>query len=72
MVLFPEILSCPICGSQPDIGRCEPWPRDAGPQPFYATCYQSGDNEHCIGVNGDTRLDTIRNWNATVIAQPWL
>jgi len=57
---------CPYCGRQPDVDKCEPWPKDAGPQPWYAHCYVSGSREHFIGVNGDTRADALKNWEIEV------
>lgn len=56
-------LSCPICKSRPDIGLCEPWPKDAGPQPFYACCYRMMPFEHCIAVNGGSRRDVLDRWD---------
>lgn len=57
---------CPYCNRQPQVEKCEPWPRDAGPQPWYVGCYQGGDREHFIGSNGDTREDAISNWEREV------
>lgn len=57
---------CPYCGDQPDIGRCEPWPKDAGPQPWYVSCYKSGEHEHHVGENGYTREEAIENWELEV------
>ena len=53
---------CPICGRQPDIEICEPWPRGHGPAPWYAGCYQGGEREHFVGCNGDTRADAVKSW----------
>lgn len=58
-----EDLSCPICKSRPDIGLCEPWPQDAGPQPFYACCYRMIPFEHCIAVNGGSHRDVLERWD---------
>lgn len=55
--------SCPRCGSQPEVDRCEPWPRSLGPAPWYVGCYRSGSNEHFVGVNGDTQADAIAEWD---------
>lgn len=57
---------CPYCGRQPHIERCEPWPKEAGPQPWYAGCYSGGEREHFIGTNGDTRADALKNWEQEV------
>lgn len=57
---------CPYCGRQPDIEPCEPWPRSAGPQPWYAGCYQAGEREHFVGCNGDSKADAIKNWEREV------
>jgi len=46
--------------------KCAPWPRDAGPQPWYACCYQREPSEHFVGVNGDTRRETMELWNLKV------
>lgn len=53
---------CPHCGRQPEVERCEPWPRDLGPAPWYVGCYQSGDAEHFVGVNGDDKRDALAQW----------
>lgn len=57
---------CPICGSEPHIDRCEPWPRDAGPVAWHAVCYRITPTEHCVGVNAETEAEVIRDWNAEV------
>lgn len=54
---------CPICGRQPDVDAC-----GGHNGPWYANCYLGGNNEHFIGVNGDDRADTIREWNKAVDA----
>ena len=59
---------CPYCGRQPDISRCEPWPAHAGPQPWYAGCYQMGEHEHFVGGNGETRAEAEHVWQAEVEA----
>lgn len=55
---------CPVCGRQPTIEVCAPWPKDMGPPPWYVGCYDPGRNEHFRGVNGDTRADAVKQWNA--------
>jgi hypothetical protein len=57
---------CPRCGSQPDVDKVEPWARRDGPAPWYALCYRSGDDEHCIAVTGVDRTDAERLWRAEV------
>ena len=67
---MPAILQpCPICGRDPLIERCEPWPDGLGPAPWYVGCYQGGDEEHCVAVNGDDRADAIRLWDEAVEKQ---
>lgn len=34
--------------------------------PWYAGCYRMTPEEHFVGVNGDSRADAIREWNAEV------
>lgn len=58
--------ACPHCGSQPDVSRCEPWPRGEGPAPWYAGCYRGGSDEHFIGGNGDTRAEAEAVWTEAV------
>ncbi len=57
-----NIPPCPYCKRRPHLERCEPWSEKYGAQPWYVGCYQSGDDEHFIGANGDTRDEAIRNW----------
>lgn len=61
---LPYPIPCSVCGSQPDIGKCEPWPRDYGPQPWYAICYRE-DPSHCVGDNGASQREAMENWNRT-------
>lgn len=68
--VLPTASLCPVCGRRPTIDRCEPWPADEGPAPFYAVCYGLEPVEHCTGANGDTRGETIRAWNAECAAAP--
>lgn len=64
---MPAVLKpCPICGRDPVIERCEPWPKEAGPQPWHVGCYRNGVFEHYIGVNGDSRDDAIAEWDREV------
>jgi len=63
---LPGVLRFPTCNRLPKIGRCEPWPKDAGPQPWYAVCYSLGPYEHAVGVNGDSHHDVMEKWNAEV------
>ena len=64
---LPEMLKCPVCGSRPDIGKCEPWDaKEYGPAPWYACCYRGGENEHCVAANGDTQRAVMDEWNAEV------
>lgn len=57
---------CPYCKRQPTVDRCEPWPAEHGPAPWYAGCYQPGEREHCVAVNGDDKADAIKQWEKTV------
>lgn len=57
---------CPYCGRQPDVSRCEPWPRGFGSAPWYAGCYQSGAREHFVGGNGGTEAEAIKTWEGEV------
>ncbi|WP_398473603.1 hypothetical protein [Tardiphaga sp.] len=66
MTLTKMIKDCPVCGRQPDIDKCGPWPKGLGPAPWYAGCYRGGKDEHFVGVNGDNRSDAVRAWNAEV------
>lgn len=63
---LPEPERCPTCGLRPVLGLCEPWPKDAGAQPWYAICYSLRPIEHCVGVNGDSFRDAVEKWNAEV------
>lgn len=55
---------CPHCGRQPDIDECGPPPAGwRGKLGWYAGCYQPGNDEHFVGVNGDTRVEAVRLWN---------
>lgn len=67
---LPSFANCPVCGRRPIVGACEPWPRNAGPQPWYAVCYyESWDEDkpgHCIGVNGFSQRELMNLWNAEV------
>lgn len=49
---------CPVCGRQPDVDFVDPWPKRLGPPPWYALCYQGGDNEHFVGGDRDDGFDT--------------
>lgn len=60
---LPITAPCPVCGSRPDIGSCEPWPKDEGKAPWYAVCYRMQPREHCVCVNGDNQRDVMVNWN---------
>lgn len=53
---------CPHCGQRPQVERCEPWPWEQGPAPWYVGCYRGGRDEHFFGVNGDTKADALRLW----------
>lgn len=57
---------CPYCGRQPEVDKCAPWPRGQGPQPWYVGCYRSGEREHFIGANGDTKAEAMENWEREV------
>lgn len=57
---------CPHCGRQPEIERCESWPRDIGPAPWYVGCYQSGEREHFVGGNGVTKDAALAQWERLV------
>ena len=57
---------CPYCKRQPTVDECEPWPKNLGPPAWYAGCYQPGEREHCVAVNGDTKADAIAQWEKTV------
>lgn len=61
-------LKCPICGKQPDVNECGPWPPSAkyGPAPWYTGCYSQEPTEHFVGVNGANRTDVISRWNLKV------
>lgn len=63
---LPQTLPCPVCGSRPSIDVCAPWPRDCGPPAWYAICYQPGEDEHCVGVNGDNQRNVMEVWNEEV------
>lgn len=60
--------ACKHCARKPDIDECQPWPADEGDPPWYANCYAMTPTEHCVGANGDTRVEAIRAWNAEVRA----
>lgn len=64
--VLPLVQKCPVCGGEPDIGQTEPWPKEHGPAPWYAGCYRVTPIEHFVGVNGDTRLETVKAWNTEV------
>jgi hypothetical protein len=53
------IQACPICGKQPDIGRCQPWPEDRGLglAPWFVEC--ASDQ---FAVNGDDEQEARDNW----------
>ena len=57
---------CPRCQQQPEVERCGPWPKSYGPAPWYVGCYQGGDDEHCVAVNGDTIEEALANWEREV------
>lgn len=57
---------CPYCNSPPDVGPCTGWPRNMGKPPWHVGCYRSGDREHYIGVNGDTKAEALENWEREV------
>ena len=57
---------CPVCGGDPMVEQCEPWPRECGPAPWYVGCYKGGGDEHFVGVNGDTRDEAMRLWRIEV------
>lgn len=57
---------CPHCGRQPTVERVAPWPGGIGPAPWHVGCYRSGNNEHYVGDNGDTKLDAIAAWERAV------
>lgn len=63
---IPRPSACPVCGSQPYVERCEPWPQGHGPAPWAAGCYSQRPFEHLVGVNGDNQLDAIKLWNSEV------
>lgn len=63
---LPEAVKCPVCGSRPDIGVCDDWPKDSGPAPWYANCYSTQPIEHCVGGNGDNHRDAVDVWNRAV------
>lgn len=55
---------CPICGRQPTVEECGPWPRHLGPAPWVVYCYQSDNREHYVGGDGDTEADAMASWEA--------
>lgn len=61
-----EASPCPRCGAKPDIEKCWPWPHGCGPAPWYVGCYSGGNDEHFVGVNGDTRKEALANWEIEV------
>lgn len=66
---LPDLSACPVCGSRPDVGECEPWDtRKYGMPAWYACCYRAGRDEHCVAANGDNHRDVIEEWNKTVAA----
>ena len=64
--LFPM---CPICQRHPTVERCEPWPRDLGPAPWYVGCYSQSPVEHFVGDSVDTKAEVAAAWRDAVIRQ---
>lgn len=64
--IMPIAACCPVCGSRPSIEECGPRPRGCPPLGWRAGCYSVIPEEHYIGVNADTRLDAVRQWNQEV------
>lgn len=64
---MPHALTpCPVCGRQPEVSPCEPWPSGCGPKPWYAGCYQPSSPEHFVGGTGATRSEAIAAWQRSV------
>jgi len=63
---LPNLLPCPKCGSRPEVERCAPWPRGMSPIPWYVGCYRGGEDEHFVGVNGETQREAMLEWNREV------
>lgn len=61
---IPRPTACPVCGAQPYVEQCDPWPRWHGRAPWAVGCYSLHPIEHFVGVNGDNQLDAIRLWNS--------
>jgi hypothetical protein len=66
MTVINMLDPCPVCGGEPHVDQVEPWPANMGPAPWSVGCYRLIPTEHFVGVNGDNRLDAIRNWSAEV------
>lgn len=56
------LIPCPVCGRQPEVAPCEPWPTGEGPRPWYAGCYQASGPEHFVGGTGATKHEALAEW----------
>jgi len=63
IIAIPKPTACPVCGLQPYVEKCEPWPKGHGPAPWAVGCYSQAPFEHFVGVNGDGQLDAVNLWN---------
>lgn len=66
---LPSTVNCPVCGRRPIIDRCEPWPSEYGPAPYYAGCYGQEPIEHFVGVNADSVREVMEAWNVAATPQ---
>lgn len=63
---IPRPSACPVCGAQPYVEQCEPWPIRLGKAPWAVGCYSQTPDEHFVGINGDNQFDAIKLWNSEV------
>ena len=61
IAILPLAITCPICSSAPYVEEC--WHKG----PWAVGCYKMLPFEHFVGVNGDSRLDAIREWNIEAV-----
>ena len=60
--------TCPHCQRHPIVERCEPWPRNLGPAPWYVGCYSQSPVEHFVGCSVDTLVEVPKAWRAAAMS----